>query len=209
MLWDPFYPILDSDRWLERLLPLGVRMVQIRIKNADQRQLRDMLSRSRDLCREAGCRLVVNDYWELAIELGCSAVHLGQEDLDVADIAAISEAGLALGISTHSSEELDRALSCNPDYIALGPIYPTRLKKMPWGPQGLERITQWKARIGTIPLVAIGGLNPERAPGVFQAGADIVSMVTDITLDPRPQRRVQQWIALTAPHRRNSCNTLP
>lgn len=201
MRWDPFYPILDSHLWLDRLLPLGIRMVQVRVKDADPGQLRDILSRSRDLCREAGCQLVVNDYWELAIELGCSAVHLGQEDLDGADLAAISGAGLDLGISTHSEAELERALSCDPGYIALGPVFPTRLKKMPWGPQGLERIRQWKARIGTLPLVAIGGMNPARAAGAFEAGADIVSMVTDITLDPDPEQRTRQWISLTDPFR--------
>ncbi len=207
MRWDPFYPVLDSPHWLGRLLPLGIRMVQIRIKDTDPEQLRDILLRCRDLCREAGCQLVVNDYWELAIELGCNAVHLGQEDLDDADLAAISGAGLDLGISTHSDTELERALSCDPVYIALGPIYPTRLKKMPWGPQGLERIRQWKDRIGTLPLVAIGGMSPARAPGVFEAGADIVSMVTDITLDPEPERRTRQWISLTDPFRSIPCNT--
>ena len=135
MRWDPFCPVLDSPLWLDRLLPLGIRMVQIRIKDTDPEQLPDILLRCRDLCHEAGCQLVVNDYWELAIELGCNAVHLGQEDLDDADLAAISDAGLDLGISTHSDTELERALSCDPVYIALGPIYPTRLKKMPWGPR--------------------------------------------------------------------------
>ena len=194
---DRFYPIFDSADWIARLLPLGLKMVQLRIKNAPLSTLRQEIRRAQTLCQAAGATLIINDYWKLAIEEGCDFVHLGQEDLDGADLAALRTAGLRLGISTHDDKELARARACAPDYLALGPIYPTRLKVMPWAPQGLERLSLWKKRIGDLPLVGIGGLSIERAPGVLSAGADILSVVTDITLNPDPEKRVRQWLALT------------
>lgn len=190
-----FYPIFDDVSWLERTLPLGVNLVQLRVKDHPQDVVRDQITRARDLCITHNATLVVNDYWQLAIDLGCDWVHLGQEDLDDADTGAIRRAGIKLGISTHDRAELDRALALNPDYIALGPVYPTILKKMKWHQQGLEKVTEWKRLIGDIPLVAIGGMSVERAQGAFDAGADIVSAVTDITLNPTPETRVKDWLA--------------
>ena len=132
----PFYPIFDDVAWLRRMLPLGVKLVQLRIKDQPPDMVRAQLTEARDLCRDHDAVLVVNDYWELAIELGCDWLHLGQEDLDTADLGAIRAAGIRLGISTHDDAELDRALALDPDYIALGPIYPTILKKMKWERQG-------------------------------------------------------------------------
>lgn len=197
MTLDRFYPIFDHPDWLERALPLGVKLVQMRIKDCDEATLRDMLVRSRDLCRSAGATLVVNDHWALAIELGCDWVHLGQEDLDAADIHAIRRAGIRLGLSTHDKAELDRALALAPDYVALGPVWPTILKKMRWHSQGLGRVRDWKRRLGTVPLVAIGGLSIARAPEAFAAGADIVSVVTDITLNADPDARMRDWLQVT------------
>ena len=194
---DPFYPIFDSADWLERLVPLGIRLVQLRIKDKSEAYLRTEIRRARQICERHDCQLVVNDYWRLAIEEGCDFIHLGQEDLDEADLDAIRTAGLKLGVSTHDDSELDRALSVKPDYVALGPVYPTILKKMPWAPQGLERVGEWKRRVGSVPLVGIGGISLERAPGVLAAGADIVSAVTDITLNPDPEVRVRDWVKLT------------
>ena len=192
-----FYPIFDSAGWIARMLPLGLRFVQLRIKDRPEPELRAEIRAARDLCAEAGARLVVNDHWRLAIDEACDFVHLGQEDLDEADLPAIRRAGLALGVSTHDEAELDRALATNPAYIALGPVYPTILKAMKWAPQGLDRVRDWKARVGAVPLVAIGGLSVERAAGVFAAGADIASVVTDITLNPDPEARFRAWIGAT------------
>ena len=149
------------------------------------------------ICERAGATLVVNDFWRVAITLGGPWVHLGQEDLDAADVAAIRRGGVKLGVSTHDEAELERALAEKPDYVALGPIFPTILKAMRFAPQGLERIGAWKRRIGEVPLVAIGGLNVERGKACLAAGADIVSVVTDITLNPDPEARVKEWIEAT------------
>lgn len=192
-----FYPIFDDVSLLARMLPLGVRLVQLRLKDRPLPDLRAQIRRARDLCRAAGAVLVVNDHWQLALEEGCDWVHLGQEDLDHADMAAIRAGGLRLGISTHDRDELARALALRPDYIALGPVWPTILKKMKWHQQGVEKLTEWKAAIGDIPLVAIGGLTPERALMAFAAGADVASAVTDITLNPDPEGRVRDWLRVT------------
>ena len=201
MKLDPFYLIVDSSEWIERLVPLGVKLVQLRIKDASDEVLRKEIAASKSVCEKHGCQLVVNDYWQLAIELDCDFVHLGQEDLADADVAAIRKAGLKLGVSTHDGEELETALSVEPDYIALGPVYPTILKEMKWAPQGVEKVGRWKRQIGELPLVAIGGLNPERLPGVFENGADIAAVVTDITRNADPEARTREWIMATDPWR--------
>jgi thiamine-phosphate pyrophosphorylase len=198
---DPFYLIVDSAAWIERLVPLGVKLVQLRIKELDEPALREEIRAAKYICAHYNCQLIVNDYWQLAIEEGCDFVHLGQEDLAAADLGAIKRAGLKLGLSTHDHAELEDALAASPDYIALGPVYPTILKKMKWAPQGLDRISEWKLRVGALPLVAIGGLNPERLDGVFAQGADSAAVVTDITLNPDPERRTREWLARTAPWR--------
>lgn len=197
MKLDRFYPIFDHSDWLRRMLPLGVKLVQLRIKDQPDAVVREQIAVSRDLCRAHGAVLVVNDHWQVAIDAGCDWIHLGQEDLDDADLKAIRRAGLKLGVSTHDDDELERVLAMTPDYVALGPVYPTILKKMKWEQQGLPRVTEWKARVGEVPLVGIGGMSVERAPGVLQAGADIVSVVTDITLNADPEARVRAWIEVT------------
>lgn len=196
MTLHPFYPIFDDVSWLRRMLPLGVKLVQLRIKDRPLNEVRLQLEEGRDLCRAHDAMLVVNDYWQLAIELGCDWLHLGQEDLDTADLDAIRAAGIKLGISTHDDAELDRALALRPDYVALGPVYPTILKQMKWERQGVEKLTVWKGRMGDIPLVAIGGMSVARARGAFAAGADIVSAVTDITLNDDPEARMRDWLEL-------------
>ncbi|MBM3604482.1 MAG: thiamine phosphate synthase [Alphaproteobacteria bacterium] len=193
-----FYPIFDHVDWLERALPLGVRLVQLRLKDLTPDDLRAQIRRGLDLARQHGAALVVNDHWQLAIDEGADWLHLGQEDLDEADLGAIRRAGLHLGVSTHDHAELDRALSLAPDYVALGPVWPTILKQMKWHEQGLDRVAEWKRLVGPIPLVAIGGLTPDRGLQALAAGADVVSAVTDITLNPDPDARMAEWLRVTA-----------
>jgi thiamine-phosphate pyrophosphorylase len=194
---DPFYPIVDSAAWVGRLVGAGARFIQLRVKNRDEasvgRETREALA----ICRRAGATLVVNDYWRVAIAEGADWVHLGQEDLDAADLAAIRKAGLKLGVSTHDQAELRRGLDADPDYVALGPIFPTISKEQAVAPQGFERLAEWKRRVAPLPLCAIGGLDLERAKLCLAAGADIVSVISDITLNPDPEGRAKQWIAAT------------
>jgi thiamine-phosphate pyrophosphorylase len=201
---DVFYPIVPDAAWLKRLVPLGIRTVQLRLKNAPPDEVRRQISESLELCIRYDCQLIINDYWREAIQVGADYVHLGQEDLAAADIPTIKAREVRLGISTHSLEELATALATEPDYIALGPIYETKLKVMKWAPQGLARISEWKACIGARLLVAIGGLTPERAPAVFAAGAQSVAVITDFMTHPNPEARVRTWLAWADGARRST-----
>ena len=191
---DVFYPIVPNAAWVARLVPLGVRTLQLRIKDAAPGEVRADIASALQIARAGGCRLIVNDYWQDAIDLGATELHLGQEDLADADLAAIKRAGIAVGISTHSDEELETALRADPYYVALGPIYETKLKTMKWAPQGVEKITDWKTRVGKKPLVAIGGITPERAGPILAAGADSVAVITDFMTAPHPEARVRLWL---------------
>lgn len=197
MKLDPFYLIVDSSDWIARLVPLGVKLVQLRIKDQPDADIARQIREAKTVCADHGCQLVVNDYWRLAISEGCDFVHLGQEDLADADVDAIRKAGLKLGVSTHDGAELSTALAVQPDYVALGPVYPTVTKELKWAPQGLEKITRWKADIGDLPLVTIGGLTVERLSGVFEHGADSAAVITDITCNSDPEARTREWISAT------------
>ncbi len=195
---DRFYPVVDSVAWVARLTKLGVGTIQLRAKNLDDAQALAVVREALAAVRGTRTRLVVNDYWRAAIEAGAHDLHLGQEDLADADLKAIRAAGLTLGISTHDDEELATALRAKPDYVALGPIFPTTLKSMRFAPQGIPKITEWKQRIGSIPLVAIGGIKFEQAAEIFAAGADSIAVVSDVTQNADPDARVRQWLGQSA-----------
>lgn len=167
------------------------------MKNVREDVLRQHIQRAKLICKQFHCQLIINDYWKIAIEEECDFIHLGQEDLAVANLDQIKKAGLKLGVSTHDASELNDALAAKPDYVALGPVYQTILKKMKWQPQGLEKVTRWKKLIGDLPLVAIGGLNPERGMFALAAGADSAAVVTDIIMNKNPEDRVRQWLKAT------------
>jgi thiamine-phosphate pyrophosphorylase len=194
---DPFYPVVPTFEWVARLVPAGARFVQLRIKDQPEAELRRQVREAKAVCERHGAALIVNDYWKIAIEEKCPWVHLGQEDLVDADIGAIRRAGLRLGVSTHDHAELEKGLATDPDYVALGPIYPTLLKKMAFGPQGLERIGEWKKLVGRRPLVAIGGLTLERALLCLKGGADSAAVVGDIVNNTDPVAQAKKWIAAT------------
>lgn len=189
------YPVVDHPRWVERLGGAGARFIQLRLKDLPPEELRAQIETAQELAVRHNVALVLNDYWELAIELGYEWLHLGQEDLDTADLDAIRQTGIRLGISTHSHEELQRALACKPDYVALGPIWETKLKKMAFGPQGIERLKEWRELCGDVPLVAIGGITLERLPSCLKAGADSVAAVSDFIRVDDPESQVKQWLA--------------
>jgi thiamine-phosphate pyrophosphorylase len=194
---DPFYPIVDSAAWVGRLAAAGTKLIQLRIKDRSADDTRREIREAIALSARYSAQLVVNDYWSIAVEEGADFVHLGQGDLDRADLKFLRAAHIRLGVSTHDEAELDRALSIGPTYIALGPIYPTTLKVMPWAPQGLDRIGQWKQRIGNRLLVAIGGITLERVPLCLTAGADCVAVVSDILKNADPIARARAWLAAT------------
>jgi thiamine-phosphate pyrophosphorylase len=195
---DRFYPVVDSVAWVARLALLGVGTIQLRAKNLGAADALQTVKDALEVIHGTSAELVVNDHWRAAIEAGAKHLHLGQEDLAGADVAAIRAAGLSLGISTHDDAELEAALRVQPDYVALGPIFPTTLKSMRFAPQGIAKITEWKQRVGEIPLVAIGGIKLERAPEIFAAGADSIAVVSDVTQNPDPDARVRAWLGIKA-----------
>jgi len=194
---DRFYPVVDGVAWVARLAALGVGTIQLRAKDRTHDQAVLLIREALGKIAGTSAKLVVNDYWRAAIEVGAQHVHLGHEDLADADVKAIRRAGLTLGLSTHDDAELDNALRYQPDYIALGPIYPTTLKVMRFAPQGLAKIGVWKKRIGKIPLVAIGGIKLEQAAEIVIAGADSLAVVSDVTQNLDPDARVRGWLKLT------------
>ncbi len=196
---DRFYPVVDSVAWLVRLTQLGVGTVQLRAKDLDEDAALRLVHDALAVTKNTATKLVVNDYWRAAITAGAKHLHLGQEDLADADLGAIRHAGLTLGISTHDDEELQTALRAKPDYVALGPIFPTTLKSMRFAPQGIAKIAEWKKRIGKIPLVAIGGIKFEQAAEIFAAGADSIAVVSDVTQHADPDARVRAWLSTSVP----------
>ena len=195
---DRFYPVVNSVAWVARLALLGVGTIQLRAKDLNDSEALQTVSDALEIIKGTAAKLVVNDYWRAAIVAGAKHLHLGQEDLADADLKAIRDAGLTLGLSTPDDAELETALRAKPDYIALGPIFPTTLKSMRFAPQGIPKITEWKKRIGNIPLVAIGGIKLEQAAEIFAAGADSIAVVSDVTQNPDPDARVRAWLQMNA-----------
>ena len=194
---DPFYPVVPDSTWVLKLVPVGTKLIQLRIKDQVEAEIRRQVREAKAVCGQHGADLIVNDYWQVAIDEGCAWVHLGQEDLVDADVKALRRAGIRIGVSTHDPAELDKGLAIDPDYVALGPIWPTKLKQMPWAPQGTERLADWKKLIGNRPLFAIGGLTLERALLCLKSGADIVSVVGDIVNHADPIGQARAWITAT------------
>lgn len=195
---DRFYAIVDSVDWVRRLAALGVGTVQLRAKDLNDSEALQLVTDALEAVKGTRTKLVVNDYWRAAIVAGAQHLHLGQEDLAEADLGEIRKAGLTLGLSTHDDLELETALAAQPDYVALGPIFPTTLKSMRFAPQGIPKITTWKQRVGNIPLVAIGGIKLEQAEEIFAAGADSIAVVSDVTQNADPDARVRAWLDFVA-----------
>lgn len=196
MLPHKFYPIVNDVAWIERLLPIGVKFIQYRNKkHSDKDYIRSEIKKALALGKKYDAQIVINDYWDIAIEEGAKWIHLGQEDLQTADKNTIKKAGIKLGTSTHNHEELDYALSFEPDYVALGPIFETISKDMVISAQGLERIKEWKTILKNIPLVAIGGITAETVTDVLTASADCVACIGDILLHNNPEKQAKKWIS--------------
>ncbi|WP_338559056.1 thiamine phosphate synthase [Erwinia sp. E_sp_B04_7] len=185
------YPVVETVAWVERLLDAGVRTLQLRIKDLPEQAVEQDIAAAVALGKRYQARLFINDYWRLAIRYQAYGVHLGQEDLDVADLDALHRAGLRLGLSTHDDSELDRALAEQPSYIALGHVFPTQTKAMPSSPQGLEELKRHVSRLKGISTVAIGGISLERAPQVLATGVGSIAVVSAIT-------QAADWRAATA-----------
>ncbi|EPO1079563.1 thiamine phosphate synthase [Cronobacter sp. 153480017-3] len=190
------YPVVDSVEWVTRLLDAGVRTVQLRIKDKTDAEVEIDIAAAIELGQRYHARLFINDYWRLAIKHQAYGVHLGQEDLQTADLDAIRNAGLRLGVSTHDDMEIDVALAVRPSYIALGHVFPTQTKQMPSAPQGLAQLAAHVKRLGDYPTVAIGGISLERAPAVLETGVGSIAVVSAITQAPDWRAATQELLEL-------------
>jgi hydroxymethylpyrimidine kinase/phosphomethylpyrimidine kinase/thiamine-phosphate diphosphorylase len=189
------YPIVDRAAWLERLLPLGVTTVQLRIKDLHGAALAAEVEHAVSVARRHNARLFINDHWRLAIDQRAYGVHLGQEDLATADLEAIRAAGLRLGISNHCHWEVARALAVRPSYIATGPVFATTTKAMPWVPHGIEGLRYWTRAIGGYPLVAIAGINDANIGDIAATGVSGIALITAITDAADPEDVTRQLLA--------------
>lgn len=191
------YPVVDSADWVERLLPMGVKTIQLRVKDLGGEALVEEIRRAVELGKQHQARVFINDHWQLAIAAGAYGVHLGQEDLDTADLRQIAEAGLRLGISTHSYAEIARAHAVEPSYIALGPIYTTESKIMRFEPQGIAQLKRWVNMLGgEYTLTAIGGIDLKRAADVLATGVGSAAMISAITQAEDCEATVAQLLAM-------------
>ena len=175
------YVIVDSYEWIERLIHAGVKTLQIRIKDRSPEQAEEEVARCIALAKQHQVRLFVDDFWQLAIKYQAYGVHLGQEDLLTADLNAIQQAGLRLGVSTHNREEIELVLPLRPSYIALGHIFPTQSKIMPSGPQGIANLAAQVKDLGDIPTVAIGGITASHFADVLATGVGSIAVISAIT----------------------------
>lgn len=192
------YPVVDSADWIEKLLKCGVKTLQLRIKEGSAEQIEQQIMRSIQLGRDYQARVFINDYWQLAIKHQSYGVHLGQEDLAIADLDAIRAAGLRLGISTHGYYEILRAHACRPSYIAVGAIYATTTKEMPSKPQGLNKLRNYVQLLTPhYPLVAIGGISIKRAADVWAQQPGCIALVSAITKAENYQQAVQELMSIT------------
>ncbi|EPE1207268.1 thiamine phosphate synthase [Cronobacter sakazakii] len=190
------YPVVDSVEWVTRLLDAGVRTVQLRIKDKTDAEVETDIAAAIALGQRYHARLFINDYWRLAIKHQAYGVHLGQEDLQTADLDAIRNARLRLGVSTHDDMEIDVALAVRPSYIALGHVFPTQTKQMPSAPQGLAQLAAHVKRLSDYPTVAIGGISLERAPAVLETGVGSIAVVSAITQAPDWRGATQRLLEL-------------
>ena len=190
------YPVVDSVDWIACLLEWGVKTLQLRIKDPQAADLEQQIMQAIELGRRYQARLFINDYWQLAIKHGAYGVHLGQEDIQIADLDALRNAGLRLGISTHDPVELAEALTIRPSYVALGHIFPTQTKDMPSQPQGLARLRECVLQSGDCPTVAIGGISEERVPQVLATGVGSVALVSAITKAADPKAATERLLRM-------------
>ena len=194
-----FYPVVPTAAWVARLLSWGVRTIQLRAKAADHTPAGlaiEVIAAIEAGKAVPGAQVFINDHWQLALAAGAYGVHLGQEDLDTADIEALRSSGIRLGLSTHTPDELARAKAVQPSYLAIGPIYPTTLKVMPYEAVGLVQLADWAKLAAPYPVVAIGGISLERLPGVARCGVSGIAVVSAVTLAANPELAAREGMKL-------------
>jgi len=186
------YGVMPDSEWIKRMVDAELPTVQLRLKSDDMKHIHAEIKQSIEAVKGSKTLLFINDYWQSAIELGAYGVHLGQEDLATADLNAIRNAGLRLGLSTHGYAEMVYADRFSPSYIAMGAVFPTTLKQMPTAPQGLGRLYKYAQLMQAYPLVAIGGIDENSIHAVASSGVGSVAVVRAITASDDPKAAVKR-----------------
>ena len=187
------YAVLPDAAWVGRMAQAGVPTVQLRFKSTDMEAVRREVRAAVQAVKGSNSLLFINDHWRIAIEEGAYGVHLGQEDMDDAQLETIRQAGLRLGLSTHGYGELLRAQAVSPSYVALGAVFPTTLKKMQTAPQGLGRLGAYARLMRGRSLVAIGGIDLQAVPTVMQTGVGSIAVVRAITAAENPAQAARTF----------------
>ena len=185
------YGVMPDADWVKRMVDAQLPTVQLRFKSEDKYNIRKQIKEAVKATKDSQTLLFINDYWEQAIDEGAYGVHLGQEDMAIADLDKIRAAGLRLGLSTHGYAEMVHADRFCPSYIAMGAVFPTNLKRMPTAPQGLGRLYQYAKLMSHYPLVAIGGIDQESIRAVAKSGVGSVAVVRAITQAKDPKAAVK------------------
>ncbi len=154
----------------------GVGIVQLREKDWDKETYREEAKKLVKVCHDAGILFVVNDYPDIAKEIGADGLHLGQEDMPIAEARALVGDSVMIGKSTHSKEQALSAVSEGADYISIGPVYPTRKKP---NPVGVTLVKELAPQL-SIPFVAIGGIKLDNISDVLDAGAKTCAVISAI-----------------------------
>ena len=185
------YGVMPDADWVKRMVEAEIPTVQLRFKSEDRYKIRKQIREAVKASEGSKTLLFINDYWEEAIDAEAYGVHLGQEDMETADLEAIRAAGLRLGLSTHGYAEMVYADRFCPSYIAMGAVFPTNLKKMPTAPQGLGRLYKYAQLMNHYPLVAIGGIDESSIHAVAKSGVGSVAVVRAITQAKNPKAAVK------------------
>jgi thiamine-phosphate pyrophosphorylase len=185
------YGVMPDADWVKRMVDAELPTVQLRLKSEDRSKIRKQIRASVEAAKDSKTLLFINDYWDEAIDAGAYGVHLGQEDMEDANLEEIRAAGLRLGLSTHGYAEMVYADRFCPSYIAMGAIFPTNLKKMVTTPQGLGRLYQYAKLMSNYPLVAIGGIDQDSIRAVSKSGVGSVAVVRAITQAKDPKAAIK------------------
>lgn len=190
------YAVLPDAAWTLRMARAGVTTLQLRFKSDDAAAIAREVRAAVAAVQGSGALLFINDHWQAAIAAGAYGVHLGQEDMATADLAAIRAAGLRLGLSSHGYTEMLRADRHSPSYIAMGAVYSTQLKQMPTAPQGPARLAAYARLMRHVPQVAIGGIDEARLPQVLTSGVGSVAVVRAIVAAEEPEAAARRMMAI-------------
>lgn len=195
---NPLYAIADTlnqpdllfQTLTQHLCTGGVRLLQLRVK---QHSIQDFLSLAKEvqqICQQHGCLLIINDRVDIARAIDADGVHVGQGDMPLAATRKVLGREKIIGVSTHDPQQALAAAHAGADYIGFGPLFGTTTKATGYTPRGLDQLRQVR-RLVSLPIIAIGGITPARAPSALEAGADAVAMISDIVLAPNIQHRVE------------------